>query len=156
MNYGKKRKTGSIVLILLLFVEAILLPLSVMSTEALSTQNHPPTVTIIKPDKKGIYFKDVRFSPALRILIFGFITFKATATDDTGIKQVEFYVDGELRNISTSPHSCGSYMWTWNERTWIRSHHTIKVVAVDNESLTAEATCDVVFHNFPLLHPFYP
>ena len=156
MNNGKKVKLWIILPVLLLFMEACVFPLTVTSSETQSIQNQPPTISIIKPEKKGMYFKNTRFFPALRILIFGYFTIKATATDDIGIKQVEFYVDGELRNISTKPHSCGSYMWTWNERIWIRSHHTIKVIAIDNENLTAEDTCKVIIHNFPIFHPFYP
>jgi len=156
MNNGKKVKLWIILPMLLLLMEACVFPLTATSNEIKIKQNQPPTVSIINLEKKGIYFRNSRFLPALRILIFGYITIKATATDDIGIKQVEFYVDGELRNISTKPHSCESYMWTWNERIWIRSHHTIKVIAVDNESLTTEDTCKVIIHNFPIFHPFYP
>jgi len=156
MNYGPKRKTWCIVPVLILLMEAILFPLMAISSEAQFTQNQPPTVRIVQPAKKGIYFKDLRLFPALRIVIFGYVTLRVNATDDMGVKRVEFYVDGVLRDIKTSPHSCGSYMWTWSERIWVRSHHTLKVVAVDTENLTSEITFDVIIHNFPLLHPFYP
>jgi hypothetical protein len=156
MKFDKKGKTWIIVPILLLLMGVCLSPFTTSTTEAQLTQNQPPTITIIKPEEKGLYFRDIRFFPAVRTLIFGYITIKANAADDKGIKQVEFYIDGELRNTSISVHHCGSYMWIWNERTWIRSHHTIKVVAIDNESLMAEDTCDVFLHNFPLFHPLFP
>lgn len=44
-------------------------------------------------------------------MIVGYNTGKASATDDTGIQRVEFYVDGELRNITTAAHHCGLCMW---------------------------------------------
>lgn len=128
----------------------------VSSSEAQGSQNQPPTISIISPEENGIYFRDFRIFPAARILIFGYITIKANAADDNGIEMVEFYIDGELHNISTVIHHCGSYMWVWNERSWIQSHHTIKVVAIDNESLIAEDSCEVFLRNFPGLHRSYP
>jgi len=156
MKNKQKRKSWIILLILLLLMEVCVFPLTASISEAQLTQNQPPTVTIIKPEEKSMYLRDIRFFPAFRTLIFGYITIKANTTDDLGIKQVEFYVDGVLRNVSTKVHSCGSFMWTWNECVWFQSRHTIKVIAMDNESLVAEDTCEVVIHNFPLLHLLYP
>ena len=141
--------------IVILFMGTSILPITTSMSSAQLTQNQPPTVSIIKPEEKSLYIRDFRLFPSLRTLIFGFITIKANAGDDIGIKQVEFYIDGELKNISTKVHSCGSYMWVWNERTWLQSRHTIKVIAVDADGLMAEVTCEVALHNFPFLHPLY-
>ena len=154
----EKKENSRIIIIsmILLFVGTSILPITTSVGSAQLTQNQPPTVSIIKPEEKSFYIHDLRLFPSLRTRIFGFITIKASATDDTGIKQVEFYIDGELKNISTKVHSCGSNMWIWNERTWLQSKHTLKVIAVDIDGLTAEDTREVVFHNFPILHPLYP
>ena len=139
-----------------MFIGTSILPITSSISSAQLTQNQPPTVSIIKPEEKNFYIRDFRLFPSLRTLIFGYITIKANGGDDIGIKQVEFYIDGELKNISTLVHSCGSYMWVWNVRTWLQSRHIIKVIAVDADGLTAEDTCEVALHNFPFLHPLYP
>lgn len=91
------------------------------TSSAKQIRNQPPTVSIIKSEEKSFYLHDIRLFPSLRTHIFGFLTIKANAADDAGIKQVEFYIDGELRNISTSVHHCGSHMWIWNERILLKS-----------------------------------
>ncbi len=157
MVVEKKENSRIIIIsIILLFIGTIILPITTSIGSAQLTQNEPPTVSIIKPEEKSFYIRDFRLLPSLRIHILGFVTVKVVASDDTGIKQVEFYVDGELKNISTKVHSCGSYMWIWNERTWLQSRHTLKVIAVDTDGLTTEDTREVVLHNFPILHPLYP
>jgi hypothetical protein len=154
----EKKENSRIILlsILLLFIGTNILPIIITISCGQLTQTQPPPVSIIKPEEKSIYIHDFRLFPSLRTLVFGFITIKASAADDTGIKQVEFYIDGELKNISTLVHSCGSHMWVWNERTWLQSRHTIKVIAVDVDGVTSEDTREVSLHNFLLLHPLYP
>lgn len=140
----------------MLFLQTSMFTMFVSPSKAQSSENQPPTISLISPKDQGVYFRDFRILPALRILIFGYFTIKANAGDDNGIKQVEFFVDGELKNISTAVHHCGSYMWVWNERSWIPTKHTIKVVAVDNESLMTEDSCEVILLNFLRFHPLYP
>ncbi|MBE3123055.1 MAG: hypothetical protein IMZ43_04220 [Thermoplasmata archaeon] len=145
-----------IISVVILFMATSIFPYAKNISRAQPTQNEPPVVSIINPEAKNLYFRDIHLFPSARTLIFGFITIKANANDDTGIKQVDFYIDGVLRNTSFAPHHCGSYMWVWNDRALFRSRHTIKVIAVDTDGLTAEDTCDVSLHNFPFLHPLYP
>ncbi len=157
MNLEKKDNSKIIILsVIVLLVGTSILPLTANISYAQQTQNEPPTVSIIKPEEKGFYIRDLRIFPSMRTRILGFITVKVSASDDTGIKQVEFYVDGELRNTSKAAHSCGSYMWFWNDRTWLQSRHTLKAIAVDLDGSTSEDVCEVTLHNFPFLHPLYP
>ncbi|HWR27625.1 MAG TPA: Ig-like domain-containing protein [Candidatus Thermoplasmatota archaeon] len=154
-----ERKENSRILlisIVLLFIGTSILPMTLSIGSAQLTRNEPPTVSIVKPVEKSFYIRDFRLLPSLRTHILGFITVKVNAADDVEVKQVEIYIDGELKNISTTVHSCGSYMWIWNERSWLQSRHTLKVIAVDTDGLTAEDTREVVLHNFPILHPLYP
>lgn len=152
----KENKSLLIIPMILLFIGTSILPIITNIDNAQLIQNEPPTVSIIKPEEKSFYIRDFRLFPSLRTRILGFVTVKVSASDDTGVKQVEFYIDGELKNISTTVHSCGSYMWIWNERTWLQSRHTLKVIAVDTDGLTSEDAREVTLHNFPLLHPLYP
>ena len=156
MILEKKEHLIIIILSVILLMGTSILSLTTNISYAQQTHNEPPIVSIIKPEEKSFYIRDFRLFPSLRTLILGFITVKVSASDDTGIKQVEFYVDGKLKNISTTVHSCGSYMWIWNERTWLQSRHTLKVIAVDTDGLTSEDAREVALHNFPFLHPLYP
>jgi hypothetical protein len=121
-----------------------------------TTRNNPsppPTISLVKPEEKSLYFRDKRLIRFPKILILGFITITAHAEDDTGIKQVEFYIDGVKKNTALQPTADDTYSWVWNERIWLKGKHTIKVVAVDIDNNKAEVTRDVTIHNFPRLHP---
>jgi len=118
-----------------------------------SSTNDPPTVTIIKPNKQ-IYFRDKPIFSFPGVFIIGHITIEVEAKDNTGIKQVEFYIDGDLKNICTEPTDDEFYSWTWNEKTFLR--HTIRVVAVDIVDNISEESNKVFIFNFPRIHPFKP
>jgi hypothetical protein len=157
MSKGKLIQSLIVILsVVILFMATSIFPSAINISRAQLTQNEPPVVSIINPEAKNLYIRDIRLFQSGRTLIFGFITIKANANDDTGIKQVDFYIDGVLRNTSYAPHHCGSYMWVWNDRALFRSRHTIKVIAVDNDGLAAEDSSEVSLHNFPFLHPLYP
>ncbi|MCD6468353.1 MAG: peptidase M28, partial [Thermoplasmata archaeon] len=56
---------------------------------------------------------------------------EATASDDSGVSHVEFYIDNSLKaDDNSSPYS-----WNWDEKTF--GQRTIKVVAYDNAGNTA-------------------
>ena len=83
-------------------------------------------VTIEKPSK-GLYIFD--FGPFLNInktIIVGGITIVANATTQPAgkIKEVEFYIDGQLKASVENP----PYKWRWNEHA--RGTHIIGVRAV--------------------------
>jgi len=118
--------------------------------------NIPPTISMIKPEDKRFYFRDRRLFRFPRVFIIGHITIEAEAQDNGEIKQVEFYIDDELRNVSIEPEDNGNYVWTWNDRIWLRGRHTIKVVAVDFDDNTDEESRTVRIINFPRLHPLRP
>ncbi|MFH1101250.1 MAG: Ig-like domain-containing protein [Methanobacteriota archaeon] len=93
---------------------------------------------ITKPEAEYIY----RFDKQLRKrtfsetpLIIGKLTITVNATDNiSGIKKVEFYIDGELKNTDNS----SPYTWVWTDHTF--SLHTVKVVAYNtlDKSLSTE------------------
>jgi hypothetical protein len=121
-----------------------------------SNQTIPPTVSIIKPKEKSLYFRDHRLIVFPKTLIIGFITITAEAHDDTGIKEVQFYIDETLKNTTYTPGDGGFYSWTWNDRSWIRSRHTITVKVIDTDDNEVQASLAVSLRNFPLLHPLKP
>lgn len=94
-----------------------------------------PFVRIIKPIN-SFYFMNHRINRIGNSLfhlpvIVGRITIEVNAFDnESGIKHVEFYVDGELKyEDTTEPYS---YDWIWNKNLSFKHKHTIKVVAYDN------------------------
>jgi len=57
----------------------------------------------------------------------GTITIRADASDDKGIKYVEFYIDkNKMHTDSTSP-----YRYTWDTTAYTNDSHTIKAIAYD-------------------------
>ncbi len=72
-----------------------------------------PRVSIVSPQSGDIVVKRV--------------TIKAKASDDNGIKKIEFYVDGELKKTQRKP----PYKYRWNVTNYPGGRHTIKVKAYD-------------------------
>jgi hypothetical protein len=115
---------------------------SITVSLTLEKDNTPPNVSITRPEN-GLYIGDNLIRPYLmRIpLIIGKITIEVDASDeDSGIEKVEFYINDELIGTDTTPKY--SYEWT---RDRIRLFHlfSIKVVAYDNESNTAEDSMNI-------------
>jgi parallel beta-helix repeat protein len=78
----------------------------------------------IRKPRGWLYIFDKEIIPILgrNSIIIGKITI---ATRVAGFEKVEFYIDGNLKNMDTSE----PYEWLWDENAFFR--HTIKVVAYD-------------------------
>ncbi len=99
-----------------------------------------PTATQMKIEKpeNEIYFINKEILPFFTPLIFGKIDVDVYANNiDNEIDRVEFFVDGELKEIDTSE----PYSWTWDERVFFR--HTLKVVAYDTSGVNATRKLEV-------------
>jgi hypothetical protein len=94
--------------------------------------NIPPDCEILTPHYGCIYFTIggtlYVYVPTIPFitLIIGRIYVIANATDNVGIKQVEFYVDDDLKHIDTEP----PYIWLWDEQSMLLIYK-LKIVAVD-------------------------
>jgi len=95
-------------------------------------EDTPPNVVITKPEN-GLYFNNRKIRRFIfrRPLIFRDIDIEVNAFDDSsGIKRVEFYINGELKtNDTSSPYS---FTWERDGRTIFRHIYIIEVVAYDN------------------------
>ena len=81
-------------------------------------------VKIAKPDN-ALYIFDKKIMPLPAPIIIGGIDIEASPASVSGIKNVEFYVDGNLRfNDSSAP-----YQWLWDEHA--AGSHKITVEAYD-------------------------
>lgn len=91
----------------------------------------PPTVSITSPNDGAI--------------VSGTITIEAVASDDAGVTQVEFFIDGSetpLATVYTSPYTC-----TWDTTAATDSTHTITATATDMTDQTASDSISVTVDN---------
>ena len=79
----------------------------------------PPSINIVKPKERFLYFLNREIIPIQKTVIIGGITVKAELKDPLNkVKRVEFYLTGpdfydyEPRAIDYSP----PYEWKWNEK----------------------------------------
>ena len=100
----------------------------------------PPSVDIIRPENY-LYIFDIEIMPMDKPIILGKITVNATATDESGIKRVEFYVDNQLKYTATNE----SYTWEYNLFSFGR--HALKVVAWDKACKTTTEEMDITIFN---------
>jgi hypothetical protein len=116
----------------------------------------PPEINIIEPKEGYLYIlgKEIMPTPLGNTVILGgdifyeprfndwwmYVVIEASASDtESGIKQVEFYIDDVLRNIDTQE----PYEWAWSGEN-VFGQHDIKVVAYDNENNVASDEMDVI------------
>lgn len=95
-------------------------------------------VKIVKPEN-GIYIRNKKVFPFFLPIIIGEIDIEANATSANGIEKVEFYIDGEIKGEDISY----PYNFTWDEKSFFRYKHLIKVVAHDERGNKAEDELNV-------------
>jgi len=84
----------------------------------------PPSVEIQQPEN-GIYIFGNKIIPFFMPVIIGSLDVKAIASDESGVKRVEFYLDNHLEaSMENEP-----YEWEYNGI----GIHKIKVVAIDGK-----------------------
>ncbi len=83
-------------------------------------EDKPPSVTIS--------------SPADGVTVIKTVTINANASDDNGVKKVEFYVDNSLSKTDGN----APYTFEWNPDPFTSGFHTIKVLAYDTIDQTDE------------------
>jgi hypothetical protein len=93
--------------------------------------NTPPTVSITSPAAGPVV---------------GAVNFNANATDNIGVDNVEFRIDGALIGTAdiTSPYGV-----TWNSTTVEDGTHTLSIVGRDTSNNTASASVVVTVSNQP-------
>jgi len=115
-----------------------------ISDAVFTVDNTEPSLVVQKPAPGKLYLLDKELMPILgtRSIIIGKITIVTEATDDTsGIDNVKFYIDNDLKHTdATEP-----YQWEWDETIFFT--HTVKVVAYDNAGNRNEQIIDVFIYN---------
>jgi subtilisin family serine protease len=102
---------------------------SVNVVNAKVSDNNPPSVSIVQPLNGSTVSKT--------------IDVVASASDESGISKVEFYIDGKLAaTVSGEP-----YVYRWNTRSVKNGWHTLTVKAYDKNGNTADASIKVYVSN---------
>ena len=95
--------------------------------------DNPPTVSFTYPHDGNAIYSVIRV--------------RSHAEDDIGVDKVEFYLDDVLQ----STYNCGGAttcdaVWTWDSTTTSVGNHTLKTIAYDTSSQTADETITVNVH----------
>jgi len=102
---------------------------SVNVVNAKVSDNNPPSVSIVQPLNGSTVSKTINVV--------------ASASDESGISKVEFYIDGKLAaTVSGEP-----YVYRWNTRSVKNGWHTLTVKAYDKNGNTADASIKVYVSN---------
>lgn len=91
----------------------------------------PPTVTVT--------------APAEGATVVGTVTVTATASDDKGVNQVQFFVDDV--SIGTDTNGGDGWSASWNTTTTTNASHVVKAVATDTIGQTGQDTNTVTVNN---------
>jgi len=119
---------------------------AVNATSVAEGGNLPPEVGITSPVKGKIYFFDSAIFEQLgsfkNTFLIGKTTISVYANDDSGIKKVEFYVDGNImETIESEPYDWVLKISTFKE---ILLHkHTIEVIAYDDTDKTSSTSIEI-------------
>ncbi len=100
-------------------------------TVHLTIEDEPPSVSITSPQNGA--------------LVSRIVTVSANASDDVGIKKVEFYIDNGLKATDTS----SPYEWSWDTTLYSSGAHTVKAKAYDTIDQTAEDSIEVIVDQPP-------
>ena len=157
-NMKKMWRKGLVAgLIAILFLTTFL-P-SVCVSLSIDEDTTPPEINIVEPKEGYLYIlgKEIMPTPLGNTVILGgdifyeprfndwwmYVVIEASATDtESGIKQVEFYIDNVLRSIDVQE----PYEWAWSREN-VFGRHNIEVIAYDNENNVASDEMDVIIFN---------
>ncbi len=82
----------------------------------------PPSLTLSRPAPNRLYFNNRNLLPFFATVIIGEITIEAEAFDPSGIKKVEFLINGDVRETDSTP----PYNWTWKDSTFLKKEISIR------------------------------
>jgi len=104
--------------------------------------NVPPFVEIVHPKLLSVQFTILYFIikiTKIPIFINGGVYVIVNASDNVGVKEVEFWIEGELRHTDYEV----PYIWKWNDQTMLLIYE-LKVIARDFAGNEASDTIRVL------------
>jgi len=114
-----------------------------VATDRVFDVDLPPVTKITSPVGGTIYFfgREITKTNSNKTIAIGKIPIDVYADDDVGIKKVEFYVDGELKQTDNAQ----PYSWLWDESAI--GKRTVKTVAYDTTGNKASDKLSLVIFN---------
>jgi hypothetical protein len=94
-------------------------------------ENEPPYIKITKPEQ-ALYIRNKKILPRFfrKTYVLGKIDIIVETTDEFGVKNVDFYINDELKSIDrNAPYI---FTWTKDDKFFHKHKYIIKVVAFDN------------------------
>lgn len=91
-------------------------------------------------------------TPAVGATLSGKVNVTATATDESGIAKVEFYVDSVLKSTATT----SPYAYSWDTATISDGSHTVLAKAFDKTGITGTDSATVTVKNTDTTAPTAP
>ena len=98
------------------------------------------SVSVTRPSN-ALYINDREIIPLNRAIIFGKIRIDVDVASDMGVKEVDFYIDGNLKYKCTGP----PYQWLWDEHAV--GNHEIEIKAYDSQDNKAEDALGITIFN---------
>jgi hypothetical protein len=86
-------------------------------------------------------------APAAGSTLTGVAPVQATATDNVGVTRVEFYVDGVLQAVQTTPPAASPYTWNFETTSVANGSHTLLVLAYDAAGNIGQASETITTQN---------
>ena len=86
-------------------------------------------------------------APVASATVSGTISVTGSATDNVGVTNVQFFVDGVLQSSSTA----ASYSFSWNTAAFTNASHTVTVEAFDPAGNLGKASVTVTVSNAPVV-----
>ena len=78
-------------------------------------------------------------SPAARTTVLGSVPIEVQASHDSGIRKVEFSIDGSLKAVDTA----APYSHVWDTNPYQDGVHTVRILATNNDGRSSELLTDV-------------
>ncbi len=113
---------------------------------AFKSDNTPPRCSIVKPSKNHLYICNKEKRSSLLNLVFGKINISVDAVDDiSGIKEVNFYINGVFKGEGVLNPDTGFYEWALDETLF--GMCKIRVEAVDMVDMFSSDKINVLYFN---------
>jgi hypothetical protein len=82
-------------------------------------------------------------SPAARTTVIGSVPLEVRADHDSGIRQVEFFIDGASKSVDAA----APYAFEWDTTPYPDGVHTVRIAATNNEGRSSELLADLLIRH---------
>jgi hypothetical protein len=112
------------------------------NTATITADNTIPELSIVKPEKEGLYVFGMRLLPLRKTVIIGKMTIDIAPKDNYGISKAEYYIDGTLKDTITEQP------FDWNMNLKLSGEHTLKIIIYDHAGNYKSESKTATIYNF--------